>query len=123
MPPVYGVALTGETDKIAYPEVWVEFLGELSNTGNVEDTFSLGLHIQPRGWEAKYCIGPACYDYTVPSMPVTLPAGGHQQVSVKLKPPLDAPAGQTRSGDLWAKSQSDPNATANLQVTAEVVIP
>ncbi len=122
-PPIYGVVLTGESDKTVRPNEWVEFFADLANTGNVEDTFSLGLHIQPRGWEAKYCIGPACYDYTVPSMPVTLPAGGHQQVSVKLKPPFDAPAGQTRSGGLWAKSQSDPNATANLQVTAEVVIP
>jgi len=123
VPPVYGVALTGETDKIAYPEVWVEFLGELLNTGNSDDTFLIGLHIQPRGWEAKYCIGPACYDYTVPSMPVTVPAGGDQAVSVKLKPPADAQDEDYRIGRLRATSLSDPSVAADWQVKAVVDIP
>jgi len=115
------VTLNGETYKTVHANEWVELVSDLANTGNVVDTYLVGLHIQPRGWGAKYCIGPACYDYTVPSQPVTLPAGGHQQVSVKLQPPFDAPVGQTRSGSLWVKSQSDPNVSANLQVTAEVI--
>jgi len=123
VPPVYGVTLSGESYKTVYPNEWVELVADLANTGNVEDTYLVGLQIQPRGWEAKYCIGPACYDYSVPSMPVTVPAGGHQQVSVKLKPPDDAPAGQTRSGNLRVASQSDPNVTAGLGVTAEVITP
>lgn len=122
-PPVYGVTLSGESYKTVYPNDWVELVGDLANIGNVEDTYLVGLNIQPRGWEAKYCIGPACYDYSVPSMPVTIPAGGHQQVSVKLKPPYDAPAGQTRSGNLWVASQSDPSVTAGMGVSAEVITP
>jgi peroxiredoxin len=122
--PVYGVTLQGESNLEVPPGGTATFDVDMVNTGNVEDTFDVGLSAgPPGGWQAKYCIGPACYDYTVPSMAVTLAAGAHQPLSVKLIAPADAPAGQQVSARLWVRSQSDPNATARHEVTAVVTIP
>jgi uncharacterized membrane protein len=118
---VYGVTLSGDTNQIVLPGDVAHFYVDMQNTGNVEDSYDVGLQAwPPGGWQAKYCIGPACYDYTVPSVPSTVPAGGHQPLEVKLIPPVDAPAGQTVTVRLWVRSQSDPAVTASHEVTAVV---
>jgi uncharacterized membrane protein len=111
-----------EEYKTVYPGEWAVFEGDLANLGNVEDTIDVGLSVHQGGWQAQYCIGPQCFSPGIVTA-VTLPAGGHQPISVKLKPPEDAPAGQTKSALLWGRSQSDPDATGSAQVTAEVILP
>jgi hypothetical protein len=119
--PLYGVSLSGEGSLPVAPGGTAVFNVSLTNTGDAEDTFDVGLNADPPGgWQAKYCIGGACYDYSVPSQSVTVPAGGSQGLSIKLIAPGDAPAGQSVGVVLWARSQHDANAYAEHPAVASV---
>lgn len=118
-PPVFGLSLSGGGSKTAPPGQLVVFDVQLTNTGNVEDTFNVSMGPSvPGGWDAMFCFGDKCYRGGV--QPVTVPAGGVEPIQVKIESSIDAPSGQVGSVTLLASSQGDPSQSAALTSTLTV---
>jgi hypothetical protein len=99
------------------------FLLNLTNGGNVADTFQVWLETSPQppqGLTAQYCIGDSCSNYTVPDMQVTLPEGGSQALSIKIGAAADAPFGVQLSATLWVQSLGDPTKKKGQSATVVV---
>jgi hypothetical protein len=123
--PAYGLDLTligGDDFRPIYTDTQpVIFEFNLKNTGNITDTFEVGLDANPpQGWTAQYCIGDSCSDHTASGAQVTLPEGGSQGLSIKLIADPDAQAGQDLSVALWVQSLGDGTKKKSKSVTVVV---
>jgi len=122
--PVYdlGLALTGKDLRSIFTDTQpVIFELELTNGGNITDSFRVSLDADPpQGWTAQYCIGDSCSDHTVPDTQVTLPEGGSQALSIKLIAASDAPGGYALPVTLWVQSLGDPTKQKSQSVTVVV---
>jgi hypothetical protein len=126
--PEYGLDLTliGGDDfrPILTDTQPVIFELDLTNIGNITDSFEVGLDADPpQDWTAQYCIGDSCSDHTVPGTQVTLPEGGSQGLSIKLIAAPGAQAGYTLSVTLWVQSLGDPTRKKSQSVTVVVTKP
>ena len=117
-----GLTLTSDNFRAIYTDTQpVIFELELTNGGNITDSFQVRLDADPpQGWTAQYCVGDSCSDHTVPGTQVTLPEGGSQALSIKLIAASDAEGGYALSVTLWAKSLGDP--TKEKSQSVEVVV-
>lgn len=114
--PVYGLSLQGGGSQTAPPGTVAVFDVQLTNTGNVEDTFDVSMAPGlPGGWDAMFCIGNKCYRGGV--QPVILPTGATQPIQVKIQSAPDAPSGQSGTVALLAASQGDPNQSGAVAST------
>ncbi len=117
--PVYGLSLQGGGSQTAPPGQLVVFGVQLTNTGNVEDTFDVSMAPSlPGGWDGMFCIGNKCYRGGV--QPVTLAAGATEPILVKIQSSPDAPSGQSGSVGLTAVSQGDPSQSGAVTSTLTV---
>ncbi|MEJ2209542.1 MAG: hypothetical protein P8129_10955, partial [Anaerolineae bacterium] len=93
----------------------------LTNNGNITDTFDVGLDAAPpEGWTAEYCIGDSCSDHTASGTQVTLLADGSQGLSIKLIAPPNAQEKDSLAVTLWVRSVGDP--TKERSQSVEVVV-
>jgi hypothetical protein len=117
--PVYGLSLQGGGSQSAPPGQLVVFDVQLTNTGNVEDTFDVSMAPGlPGGWDGMFCIGNKCYRGGV--QPVTVPAGATKPIQVKIQSAPEAPSGQSGTVALLASSQGDPSQSGALTSTLTV---
>ena len=126
--PVYevGLALIGDDDfrPIFTDTQPVIFDLELTNRGNVSDTFKVWLEGgQQEGWTAEYCIGSSCSDSLASPVQVTLPAGGSQALSIKLIAPAEAQEKDSLSTTLRVQSLGDQTKEKSQTVTVVVTKP
>jgi hypothetical protein len=125
--PVYEFELT-LSDTYNYKPIFtdtqpVDFELELINTGNVTDTFEIGLKANgPEGWTVEHCIGDINSCYTE-SGAVTLPAGESQALFIKIIAPSDAQEKDQLFATLWVKSQGDGTTVNSPEVTVAVATP
>jgi uncharacterized membrane protein len=104
----------------------VTFELNLTNLGNITDTFKVKLVAAPsEGWTAEYCIGDSnsCSDYTVPETQVTLPADGSQGLFVKLTADSNTQVGDQLSVILEVQSLGNETRKASKTVTVVVTKP
>lgn len=123
--PEYGLDLTligGDDFRPIFTDTQpVIFELDLKNSGNITDSFEVGLDADPpQGWTAQYCIGDDCSDHTPSGTQVTLPAGGSQGLSIKLVADPGAQAGYTLSVTLWVQSLGDETEQKSQTVTVVV---
>jgi hypothetical protein len=128
--PVYNVGLVligSSLQSIFTDTVPVVFDLNLTNGGNVTDTFEVWLETSPQqpqqGLTAQYCIGGSCSDYTVPGMQVTLPQGGLQALHIKFTAASNAQGGDSLSATLWVQSLGDPTKKKSQLVKVVVTNP
>jgi len=104
----FGLALIGSNFRPIYTET-VSFEVDLTNGGNVTDSFEVWLETSPpQGWVAQYCIEDSCSDYTVPGTQVTLAKGAARALYIKLKAASDAAGGYVQPATLWVQSLGNP---------------
>jgi hypothetical protein len=117
-----GLALSGDDFRSIFTDTQpVIFELDLTNGGNVTDSFQIWLDASPpQGWTAQYCIGDSCSDYTVPDTKVTLPEGGSQALYIKLTAASNAQGGYALSVTLWVQSLGDPTKKKSQAVTVVV---
>jgi hypothetical protein len=97
----------------------VVFELDLTNTGNITDTFEVGLAAgPPDGWTVQYCVGGSCSDQS--GMQVTLTEDGVQRLSIQLIAAPGAQAGDTLQVTLSVWSLGDMTKQQSLTVTVVV---
>ncbi|MGD8398703.1 MAG: hypothetical protein PVG11_07590 [Anaerolineae bacterium] len=126
--PEYGLDLTlvgGDDFRPIFTDTQpVIFELDLTNTGNITDSFEIGLNADPpQGWTAQYCVGDSCSDHTVAGTQVALPEGGSQRLSIKLIAAPGAPEGYALSVILWVRSLGDETKQKSQSVTVVVTEP
>ena len=126
--PEYGLDLTlisGDDFRPIFTDTQpVIFELDLTNTGNITDSFRVGLDADPpQDWITQYCISGSCSDHTVPGMQLTLPEGGSQGLSIKLIAAPGAQAGYALSVTLWVQSLGDETKQKRQSVTVVVTKP
>jgi uncharacterized membrane protein len=110
--PFYGVDLSPETDAMSgAPGETVDYTLQLTNMGNVQDTFDLS-------------VSGNTWDVVFPVNPVTVDPGATVDVTVSVTIPPDAMDGDTDEAVITATSQEDPTQSdsSTLTTTAEVMI-
>jgi len=123
--PEYGLDLTligGDDFRPIFTDTQpVIFELNLTNTGNITDSFEVGLDANPQqDWTALYCIGDSCSDYSVPGTQVTLLEGGSQGLSIQLIAAPGAQVGDTLPVTLWVRSLGDETKQKSQSVTVVV---
>ncbi len=101
----YGVQLSADSTSAAdAPGTDLTYPLTVTNTGNDSDTFEFSAQ-SSLGWQV-----------TLPP-PLTLAAGASQEVSVRVRIPVSAPAYQAETTLLQAASQDNPAASDSLSLT------